>query len=411
MEENIKNKRAKTIAITFLMLLIIVFLAVCIAIISTKKQNSKKDNTKLNSVSNSDNKNIENSNGKNNKKEASNKIYVVPTLLDNIDSNSAWCATFQLVWNDMQNKVVKQDIKFNPQLDIVKNLNEQSFKEEDISSSYYYKTYGLMTKELKAKIEKGIKDKFNQESDILDKFNWDDVPQSDDGYSEEYKQYFFYTMLYKEFNFEKEFSDLKTDIFTGNNEEYKNIEYFGIDKDSSELLYKQVDVLYYKTDKNYAVSLKTKEGDNVVLCMGDEGTSYEEVWENINKAKNSYRGKKKFTEDDTLKVPNIEFDVLREFKEIENESGNDSSKIFYDSEGNECYISKALQSIKFSLDKSGGKIKSEAGIAMQDAMSAMPEEKEYRHFNFDKSFTMFLVEDGKSLPYFATTIDNITLYQ
>ena len=39
-----------------------------------------------------------------------NGVNVIPTLLDDTSGDTVWCATFQLVWNDMQNDVVKQDI-------------------------------------------------------------------------------------------------------------------------------------------------------------------------------------------------------------------------------------------------------------------------------------------------------------
>ena len=39
-------------------------------------------------------------------------VEVVPTMNDKIDSDSTWCGTFQLVWNDMINEVVRQDILF-----------------------------------------------------------------------------------------------------------------------------------------------------------------------------------------------------------------------------------------------------------------------------------------------------------
>ena len=44
------------------------------------------------------------------------EIEVVPTMEDKISDNSMWCPTFQLVWNDMKNEVVKRDIVFNPQI-------------------------------------------------------------------------------------------------------------------------------------------------------------------------------------------------------------------------------------------------------------------------------------------------------
>ena len=48
----------------------------------------------------------------------------VLTLEDEIQDNSIWCGTFQLIWNDLKNDLAKQDIKFTPQLQVVENLKQ-----------------------------------------------------------------------------------------------------------------------------------------------------------------------------------------------------------------------------------------------------------------------------------------------
>ena len=96
---------------------------------------------------------------------------------DEITTNSIWCGTFQLVWNDMVNNVVKQDVVFTPQEKLVENLNKQTFKEDQLSEKDYYKVYDLLTLDLKEKIEKAIKEKFNEKSDILDSIDWSEVPK------------------------------------------------------------------------------------------------------------------------------------------------------------------------------------------------------------------------------------------
>ena len=337
--------------------------------------------------------------------ETSDEIGVVPTLLDEITTNAAWCGTFQLVWNDMQNEVVGKDIEFNPQISIVENLNKQSFTENNISDEYYYKTYGLKTLKLKEEIEKGIKDKFNQKSDVLDKLSWDDVPKDDSGYTSDYRNYLFYTMLYREFNFKNPFAVLNNSIFEGTKDTYRDVEYFGIDKDTSESVYKQIYVLYYNSDEDFAVILNTKEGDQVLLTKGDNGNTFKEIYENVQSKSQNYKGNTRFTENDTFRVPKIKFNLLEEFTELEN-------KVFYSKDGYECEIVKALQTIQFELDNKGGKIKSEAVIDLKEtAALADPEPEEHRFFNFNSTFTMFLIEEGKELPYFAANIDDITLYQ
>ena len=114
---------------------------------------------------------------------------------------------------------------------------------------------------------------------------------------------------------------------------------------------------------------------------------------------------------DTLKVPNLDIDVLKKYEELM-ENG-DGTKLFYAADGDVCSIKNAIQTIKFTLDKTGGKIKSEAVIEMtkDSAMIMDPEEVEYRYFEFDSEFTIFLREEGKDKPYFAANIDDITLFQ
>ena len=184
MSKETKEKADRT-AILLLMFLIMVVLVVGYVFLKLWSDNKlNKDVGKASSAKIEDNKeekekekdkNKDNKNNEITKNSA--EIEIVPTLLDEISNNSAWCATFQLVWNDMQDEVVKQDIEFNPQLEVVENLNEQTFKEENIEDEYYYKIYGLKTLDLKEKIEKGIKEKFNQTSDVLDQLDWSDTPK------------------------------------------------------------------------------------------------------------------------------------------------------------------------------------------------------------------------------------------
>lgn len=73
--------------------------------------------------------------------EKADRITVVPTMDDTITTDSSWSGTFQLIWNDMKNELVKKDIEFNPQLDIIENLNKEDFNKLIISEDYYFKIY------------------------------------------------------------------------------------------------------------------------------------------------------------------------------------------------------------------------------------------------------------------------------
>ena len=336
----------------------------------------------------------DNENQKDEETETSAEINFALTLEDNVGQDTAWCGTFQLIWNDLKNDLAKQDIIFmqEPDLQVVKNLNKETFKTEDISENSYYKVYGNPTLELKEQIEKAIKEKFNEESDILDDFSWG---------SNNPKDYFLYCMLKKEFEFPVAFKELEDGEFA--NGKYSKINYFGLEKDAEEELRNQVEVLYYNSPSQFAVKLKTKQNDEIILARGEEGNTFQEKYNNINTNSENYEGIKEFTEKDELKIPNIDFKQKTEFTELE-------QKEFSFANGDVYIIDKALQTIEFELDKEGGKIKSEAGIMTKEMAIATDEIKE-RKFNFDDEFVIFLKENDKEKPYFAASISDITKFQ
>ena len=330
-------------------------------------------------------------------------LHISTSIDDDMIGNSLWCGTFQLVWNDLIDEIVKQDVVFHPQLQIVENLNKKTFSNEYISPDSYFSKFGLLTLDLKEEIENWIKEKFDETSDILDLLDWSDVPQSDEDYDLiGDKRYWFYAMLKKIFNFETVFDELDVWKF---DDKYDNVEYFWINWDSDNQLYKQVYVYYYNSDDDFAVALQTKEWEEIRLARWADWKSLLDIYKDILVKKNKYEWNYKFTEFDYLKVPNLKTKTLTEFKNLENHSFSTASWESY-------LIGKALQAIEFELNKSGWYIKSEAWVDITKSASAiMPQEIEHRYFYFDKPFVMFWKETDKNLPYFAAQISDITLFQ
>lgn len=325
-------------------------------------------------------------------------ITIVPTMDDKITTDSSWCSTFQLVWNDMKNEIVKTDVVFNPQLEMVENLNKESFTEDMLSDEYYFKIYGFKNLELKEKIQKGIKEKFNQTSDILDDFDWNN-DALDDPTSSDIRRYFFYTMLYREFKYKSKFSVLDNAKFG----EYEDIKYFGVNKNSKEAVRKQIEVLFYNSKDDFAVKIKTKDNDEVIFYKNPEGETFKEIYDSMMKKTNEYEESRDFSEKDFFMAPILSFNVKREYKELAN-------KKFNTADGNIAMIEKAIQSIKFSLDETGGKVKSEAGVDSWKTTS-MAEEEKTRYFNVNDTFALFLKEEKRNVPYLALRVDDITKYQ
>ena len=331
------------------------------------------------------------------------KSHVLTSIDDEVVGDSMWCGTFQLVWNDMVNEVIKKDVEFNPQLKNVKNLNKQTFTKKQLSPSSYYSKFWLLTLDLKEEIENWIKEKFNETSDILEQWaDWSQVPQSDDYYDwKDEKKYGFYAMLKKIFKFENVFDQFDNWKF---DDKYDNVKYFWI-RYSNSKLYNQVYVYYYNSDDDFAVALKTKEWEDVILARWIWWNSFMDVYNNILRKDKKYKWKHYFTENDYLKVPELKVKTLTEFSELED-------KAFYAKDWDVCRIDKALQTIELKLDKEWWEIKSEAWIAMPTrSISMKPPKVEHRYFYFDKPYIMFLKEENKDLPYFAAQISDITLFQ
>ena len=314
-------------------------------------------------------------------------VEVVPTLSDKISKDTSWCPTFQLIWNDFKNDIVKEDIKFDERLDILDNLNKEDFTEKNISSSYYYKIYGRKNLELKNKIETAIKEKFNQKSDILDKFDW----SSDalDSGNVIIDRYFLYSMLYREFEFNKKF-----DTFTDKFKDKDNIEYFGIIKENDEVR-NQIKVYYYNDENDFAIKLLTKNNDEIIVIKNPKGETFNEIYKSIkNKEELS------FNNNDNFMMPKIDFNVLREYTELQ-----DKKIVTVDGTYT---IEKAIQSVMFSLDEKGGKVKSEAGMDVKYE-TAVPIKN--RNFYVNDTFALFLKESNKDKPYFALRVDDISKFQ
>lgn len=317
-------------------------------------------------------------------------IEIVPTMQDEIKADSCWTPTFQLIWNDLKNDVVKQDIVLNPQVKIAENLNKEMFDTEMINEDYYFKTYGPATIDLKKKIEKAIWEKFNQKSDILDDFIWSSEASNN-------SRLFFYSMLYKKMEFLNKFDKLENGSF----KDCDNVEYFGIEGRTNKNIREQVEVLFYNSPADFAVILNTKSNDQVILYKNPAGKTFEEIYKNLSDKAKSFKGETKLSGTDELKVPVLNIDKKREYEEIQNKpfkTANPDLPLLI--------IEKAVQTIQFSLDETGAKVKSEAGMGIK-SVSAL----EQRYFYVDDTFAVFLKEKDKNVPYFAAKIDDITRFQ
>ena len=323
---------------------------------------------------------------------------IVPTMLDEINADSAWCGTFQLVWNDMKDTLVGNDIIFTPQIPMAEHLNQATFTEQMLSNDYYYKKWGLKTLALKSEIENGIKDKFDETSDLLDDLDWSE-DALDDPNDPNTSRYLFYVMLKRKFEYPKEFTRFPTGKFNGKN----NVKYFGIDSTTTEEVKDQIKVLYYNSPDDFAFNVSTKSDDELIFVKSPEGKTFNTIYENINQKSADYKGKKSLQNIDRLMIPDLDFDEKRVYQEFEDKE--------FPTKLGKGEIKKAIQTIRFSLNEKGGEIKSEAVVDVFDTTSVPEDPPQPRYFYLDNTFALFIREKDQPQPCFAARIDDIEKFQ
>ena len=313
-------------------------------------------------------------------------IEVLPLMTSkSLSENRIWVGTFQLVWNDLMDVIVKGPVKFaGVTPDTVKDLNKQDFKAEYLNENSYYKTVGSASPSLKAEIEKAIKQKFNEESDILDSVDWSPAKG----------KFVVYAMLKKDFKFLEAFDKLKSEAFGKNDQK---VDYFGIDSNSSAKLYKNIGVLFYNSQDDFAIKLYTKSDDIVYLYRTDDNKTFDKLYFDMNLKAKTYTGKKNFNDIDRFKVPDINLYQSKSFDEVCNRH------IL----GTDLEIAKALETVDFKMNNEGVKLKSEAIIVTKLTSVGPSYQPKPRYFYLNDTFVLFLQEKDKSKPYFALRVKDV----
>lgn len=311
------------------------------------------------------------------------KAKITPTYtskLSSTETNKVWCGTFNLVWNDFMNDVIGGKIEFEDgPSELADELNKQSFTVNELNPNSYFKKHGVATFELKSQIENGIKQKFNEDSKILDKVEW--------GNSD---VYVLYAMLKKEFNYLEKFPTLKDNTF-GNSEE--KVKYFGIEPDTAQTASKNIEILFYNSKEDFAIKLKTKENEEVYLYRTTgENKSFEENYQEMLEKQEQYTGDRQWNENDILNILFIRINDEINYDEL-------CGRMI---KGTNWYIRQAIQTIDFELNNYGGSVKSEALI---EALKEAVFEKK-REFIYNDDFILYLKEEDKDKPYFALKVDD-----
>ncbi len=312
-------------------------------------------------------------------------IDILPAMTSTSDmEDRVWVGTFQLIWNDLMDKLVFGEVRFiDGTPNVVYELNKRNFSTKNISEKSYYKYFGKLNLKSKNIIEKGIKKKFNETSDILDKFDWN--PST--------KGFILYAMLKKDFQFTNEFDKLGKSKFRDT-----NTEFFGIGRRSNDKLREGVRVLFYNSPDDFDVMLDTLSNDEVYLYKTPNKKTFNLIYSDMLKKEKLFEGETELAKVDILKVPNLKFFNEKSFDELTGQRIR----------GTQLMIDKALETVKFEMNNTGVKLKSEAAMSVMLTSVGPRAEVKPRLFLLNDTFVIFLKEKESKIPYFALRVHNIS---
>lgn len=83
----------------------------------------------------------------------------------------------------------------------------------------------------------------------------------------------------------KQFENAFEELEKGKFGYYEDVKFFGINTNDAKELISQVGILYYNSENDFSIKLKTKQDDEVILCKNPEGNNFNKIYENITNIK------------------------------------------------------------------------------------------------------------------------------
>jgi hypothetical protein len=308
-----------------------------------------------------------------------------------IDQNLIYCSTVNLTWNELS-ALLDGMVTFTRPCQSVDFLNRRSFTKGDLDERCYLAYADFISGGILSRIPKDLKEKFDEVSRLnLDPANF----QPDDILA--------YSFLLKVLKFEKKFEEVEgSQFYTPGIIVGEAIKTFGIKKadGGNRDVCQQVRIYQYNDPDNFIISLDTDKGDLLVLAkMQYQPGTLENGSETVDKQVRDCWRPASPRENERLVVPKLDFDLEHHFEEmIGQELLVNEKRVDY-------FIKDAVQFIKFSLDETGAKLRSEMAMYGVRCCS-MTDFETPRFFIFDKPFLIYLKEKPNLPPYFMAWVGN-----
>jgi hypothetical protein len=302
-------------------------------------------------------------------------------------NNVLWCGTLQLAWNEAE-KLVGEKLRFTTPSAAADLLNQSDFTRSDLAPGSYVALADFERNHVEDKIRAALQRTFHGAASpelIPD-------PMPDPGPDD----FVAYAYLYKNLALAHPFADQPL-LFADH-----VVEGFGFaTEEKDDAVAAQAAIYDFQSPDDFIVSLKTKSPqDELILAKVTPGATLQVTIQSV-LDRMAHHAPEVAGGADMLAVPKLNFDLRRDFSELEGLilDPSPSAKI-----ERKLVVAKAEQLVRFQLNEKGAILKSEATIAMR----ALAMRDRYRML-FDKPFLILLKEKESPRPYFALWVGNATL--
>ena len=325
---------------------------------------------------------------------ASMKNTIVTPVLDYPTTgaqNIIWCATAQMAWDELR-KLAGESVQFEERSPVVEILNANKIASDQVDPEATVAMAGWVIDGIVDRIRKALNEKFEGEAHPKLFRQIESNPALD---------FIVYAYLSKTLPFKWEFERFRDYPFKFM---WANVQSFGIsqylpDEQDEKNQASRVSIYDYRDRDDFIIELKTQsEEDRLILAeIPPESTLKKTVQEVIRRVDASQP--EKMIELDELKIPVIDFSLVRDFDELMGKP-----LVCEDKKLNGRKLDVVRQAVDFRLDERGAILRSEA------EWIAFGVGEDFNHYLiFDRPYLVMIRREGCAMPYFAMWVANAEL--
>jgi hypothetical protein len=322
---------------------------------------------------------------------------VVPTLDTPVPGgkNAIWCASFQIAWDRLKNDVAGEAIQVATAEAAAARLNAGELPPDAIDEASCYATAGRVKDGIRERIRADMQKRFQKAA-----IEFGSADSAVVAYAYLQTRILF-TIPYFENNEPLEFigGDGKVTAVSSFGLGHKQVGRYLKLHDQPELLYVNLnhEPGQWKPPTEFVLDLCHDSTPNqVIVARIPRKETLKETLDDLKRRLTKPPSKEYRNAVSVLLVPNLNWNIRHRFGELEG-----SDKRLLNSKLQGLYVSDAIQTVDFHLDRSGVELRSEAGTAAASAS--------FGNCLFDHPFLILVKKRGAESPMLVIWVDNAEL--